>query len=63
MQPGDLISIMDAGAYFIPNQMNFSFPRPSAIMFDGASIREIRSREMYADIVRLDELDPVNGEL
>ena len=29
----------------------------------GQSIREIRSREMYADIVRLDELDPVDGEL
>ncbi len=63
MQPGDLISIMDAGAYFIPNQMNFSFPRPSAIMLDGALIREIRSRETYADVVRLDELDPVDGEL
>jgi diaminopimelate decarboxylase len=61
MRPGDVISIMDAGAYFIPNQMNFSFPRPSAIMLDGASIREIRSRETYADIVRLDSLDLVDG--
>ncbi len=63
MRPGDVISIMDAGAYFIPNQMNFSFPRPSAIMLDGASIREIRSRETYADIVRLDALDLVDGRV
>ena len=61
MRPGDVISIMDAGAYFIPNQMNFSFPRPSAMMINGTTIREIRSRETYADIVRLDALDPVDG--
>ncbi len=61
MRPGDVVSIMDAGAYFIPNQMNFSFPRPSAIMIDGARIREIRRRETYADIVRLDALDLVDG--
>jgi diaminopimelate decarboxylase len=53
---------MDAGAYFIPNQMNFSFPRPSAIMLDGATIREVRSRESYADIIRLDALDFVDGK-
>ncbi len=63
MRPGDVISIMDAGAYFVPNQMNFSFPRPSAIMLDGASIREIRSRETFADIVRLDVLDLVDGSV
>jgi diaminopimelate decarboxylase len=62
MRPGDVISIMDAGAYFIPNQMNFSFPRPSAIMLDGATIREVRSRESYADIIRLDALDFVDGK-
>lgn len=61
MRPGDVVSIMDAGAYFIPNQMNFSFPRPSAMMIDGARIREIRRRETNADIVRLDALDLVDG--
>ncbi len=29
---GDLLAVMDAGAYFIPNQMNFSNPRPAAVM-------------------------------
>ncbi|MCC7549083.1 MAG: hypothetical protein IT532_15080 [Burkholderiales bacterium] len=53
---GDLIAIMDAGAYFVPNQMNFSNPRPPAVMVSGSDVRVIRERETFEDIVRLDAI-------
>ena|SRR6267378_301080 len=54
MQPGDLLAVMDAGAYFIPNQMNFSNPRPAAVMVEPEGWRVIRERESFDDVVRLD---------
>ncbi len=56
MEIGDVLAIMDAGAYFIPNQMNFSHPRPSVVMVDKGRVQEIRKRESFCDIVRLDPL-------
>ena len=53
---GDLIAIMDAGAYFVPNQMNFSNPRPAAVMVDAGHPTLIRERESYEHIVALDGL-------
>jgi len=29
---GDIVSIMDSGAYFISSSNNFSFPRPAVVM-------------------------------
>ncbi len=55
--PGDLITVMDAGAYFVPNQMNFSNPRPAAVMVFNGRSELIRRRESFEDIVRLDDLD------
>ena len=52
----DIVALMDAGAYFIPNQMNFSNPRPAAVLVDKAECRVLREREAFEDIVRLDEL-------
>ena len=50
----DLVAIMDAGAYFVPNQMNFSNPRPAAVLVADGEATEIRERETFRDIVRLD---------
>lgn len=52
---GDLVSVMDAGAYFVPNQMNFSNPRPAAVMVKDGDAVLIRKRETFEDIVRLDQ--------
>jgi len=52
---GDVIAVMDAGAYFIPNQMNFSNPRPSVVMVDDGQVKVLRARESFEDIVHLDE--------
>lgn len=53
---GDLLAIMDAGAYFIPNQTNFSNPRPAIVCVreDGCTL--VRRREAFEDIVRMDDL-------
>jgi len=53
---GDVLAIMDAGAYFVPNQMNFSNPRPSAVMLQGGRAELIRERESFEDIIALDQL-------
>lgn len=53
---GDVIAVMDAGAYFVPNQMNFSNPRPAAVMVRDGQTLVFRGRESFEDIVRLDTL-------
>jgi diaminopimelate decarboxylase len=52
---GDLVTLMDAGAYFVPNQMNFSNPRPAAVLVKDGTAALIRRRETFNDIVRLDQ--------
>jgi len=56
LEVGDGLAIMDAGAYFVPNQMNFSNPRPAALMIQAGEPRIVRQRETYEDIVKLDAL-------
>jgi diaminopimelate decarboxylase len=60
MQAGDLIAIMDGGAYFVPNEMNFANPRPPAVMIESGQARLIRAREGFADIVRRDALPAID---
>jgi diaminopimelate decarboxylase len=52
--PGDLVAVMDAGAYFVPNQMNFSHGRPAAVLTRSGKHELLRDRETFDDIVRLD---------
>jgi diaminopimelate decarboxylase len=61
LHAGDLLGIMDAGAYFIPNQMNFSHPRPAAVMVTSGGWDLIRARESFEDVVRLDHFPPPSG--
>lgn len=56
LKTGDAVCVMDAGAYFIPNQMNFSNPRPPIVTVEAGIARLERRRETFDDIVRLDEL-------
>lgn len=59
---GDVIAVMDAGAYFVPNQMNFSNPRPAAVMVRDGQALVFRGRESFEDIVRLDAFrDGIDG--
>ena len=54
IEPGDLLAIMDAGAYFIPNQTNFSNPRPAAVMVRQGHADVIRERETFEHVVARD---------
>lgn len=54
LEEGDLLAIMDAGAYFIPNQMNFSNPRPPIVCVRDDGCTVVRRRETFEDIVQKD---------
>lgn len=54
LEVGDVLAVMDAGAYFVPNQMNFSNPRPAAVMVANGTPEVIRRHESFEDVVRLD---------
>ncbi len=55
LRAGDVVAVMDAGAYFVPNQMNFSLPRPAAVLLEEGQPRVIRRRERFEDLVHLDD--------
>jgi len=55
LETGDVVAVMDAGAYFIPNQMNFSNPRPGIVAVEEGSARVVRMPESFEDVVRHDE--------
>lgn len=54
LEAGDVLAVMDAGAYFIANQTNFSHPRPAVVMIADGAARLIRRPECFQDMVRLD---------
>jgi diaminopimelate decarboxylase len=56
VRPNDIVALMDAGAYFVPNQMNFSNPRPAAVLVDVGYQQLIRTRETFENIVQLDDV-------
>lgn len=58
VEPGDLVAIMDAGAYFVPNQTNFSHTRPAAVLVKDGQATLLRARESFHDIVARDGLRP-----
>ena len=51
---GDVLAIMDTGAYFVPFSTSFSFPRPAIVMSDHDGVRTVRERETFEDLIRLD---------
>jgi len=53
---GDPVAVMDAGAYFVPNQTNFSQPRPAAVLAHGGRATLLRTRETFDDIVQRDRI-------
>jgi diaminopimelate decarboxylase len=54
LQTGDVTAIMDAGAYWIPSQSNFSFPRATAVMVENGRHELIRKKESFEHMVSLD---------
>lgn len=52
---GDLLAILDAGAYGMALASNYNTrPRPAEVLVDGKSVKLIRKRESIADLLRLE---------
>jgi diaminopimelate decarboxylase len=50
---GDLLALLDAGAYGMVLASNYNTrPRPAEVLVDGRSVKVIRRRETMADLVR-----------
>ncbi|HWY59547.1 MAG TPA: diaminopimelate decarboxylase [Terriglobales bacterium] len=53
VQEGDLLALLDTGAYGMVLASNYNTrPRPAEVLVDGKSIKVIRQRETVADLVR-----------
>ena len=53
VQEGDLLAILDAGAYGMALASNYNTrPRPAEVLVDGRSVKLIRKRESVADLLR-----------
>lgn len=51
--PGELVAILDTGAYGMSLASNYnSRPRPAEVMVDGAKVKVIRRRESLDDLLR-----------
>lgn len=57
LMQGDIIALMDAGAYFTSFSSDFAFARPPILMVDAGVARIIRQRETFDGIVSRDRLD------
>jgi diaminopimelate decarboxylase len=54
LETDEVVAMMDAGAYFIPNQMNFSNPRPPAVIVREGQVRLTRVAETFENMIGLD---------
>jgi diaminopimelate decarboxylase len=53
LEPGELVAVLDAGAYGMSLASNYnSRPRAAEVLVDGRSARLIRRRETLKDIMR-----------
>jgi len=48
LQPGDVLAVMDSGAYFTSFENNFSFPRPAVVGVADGRHRLLHARETFA---------------
>jgi diaminopimelate decarboxylase len=52
VEPGDLVALLDAGAYGMAQSSNYNTrPRPAEVLVEGAKARLIRRRETMADLL------------
>lgn len=54
VSPGEVIAVMDSGAYFTALESSFSFNRPAIVSVKGSVVRRIRRAETFADMVERD---------
>ncbi len=54
--PGEIIAVMDSGAYFTSWESSFGFPRPAIVSAMNGRHRLLRERESFDDMVSHDRL-------
>lgn len=54
LQAGDVLAVMDAGAYFSSYSTNFAFPRCAIVMVDAGNASVIRGAETFEHLTALD---------
>jgi diaminopimelate decarboxylase len=57
LKAGDVLAIMDAGAYFSSYSSNFAFPRPAIVMVSDGEERIIRQEESFEHLTAMDRLN------
>ncbi|MFH1808762.1 MAG: pyridoxal-dependent decarboxylase [Pseudomonadota bacterium] len=62
LQVGDVLAIMDAGAYLVPFSTTFSFPRPGVVLVDDGRVVLLRRAETFEDLVARDVMNSLEGE-
>lgn len=62
LMPGDVLAIMDSGAYFEPDSTVFSFPRPGTLMISDGEARWARRPETLDDVLARDEIEVKDGD-
>jgi len=55
VNPGEVLAIMDSGAYFTAWESSFGFPRPAIITVSNGKHRLIRHREIFDDMIARDD--------
>jgi diaminopimelate decarboxylase len=59
LEPGDLLAVMDAGAYGFAMASNYNArPRPPEILVDDDRFHVIRERENLDDLLRGEQIPP-----
>lgn len=54
VRPGEVIAVMDSGAYFIAQESGFGFPRPAVVAVNRGACRLVRRRESFEDMADRD---------
>jgi len=54
VRPGEVIAIMDSGAYFVAQESSFGFPRPAVVAVNKGACRLVRRRETFEDLTGRD---------
>jgi diaminopimelate decarboxylase len=55
--PGEVLAVMDSGAYFTALESSFGFPRPAILAVHGPICRLVRSRELLEEMASRDIID------
>jgi diaminopimelate decarboxylase len=54
LEVGDVLAILDSGAYFVPFATSFSFPQPAIAIVEDGRHQLLRRAEQFEDLARLD---------